>query len=64
MKAKKVIAMLKNAFFRPKSPRENGFFAMFGAILDEIQKMQYRALDIVGAHPVHNIRMRGDKIEY
>jgi hypothetical protein len=64
LRIKKVIAMLKNALFRPKSPRENAFFAIFGAILDEIQKMQYRALDIAGVHLIHNIRMGGDKIKY
>lgn len=64
MKAKKVIAMPENTLFRTKSPRENGLFAIFGVILDNIQKTQYRALDFTGVHSIHNISMRGDKIEY
>jgi hypothetical protein len=60
---KKVIAMLKNALFRPKSPRENAFFAIFGAILDEIQKMQCPALNITSVRPKAKSCMRADKIE-
>jgi hypothetical protein len=64
MKAEKVNTTLKNLLLRSKSPRENAFFAIFGAILDEIQKMQCTALNIAGVYPAHNICMKPNKIEY